>query len=267
MAHNSIMTESQRAARKFSDTDFCKRCGKYSESTLHAIRDCETVMPLWKTLIKQEHWSNFFSLNEKDWIKYNLDNNCSKNHVDDWNSMFGISCWYIWKQRNDWVFNNRHNLANSLIPIIYIHMRNFTAANNSICCDSNFQKHLEFISWKPPEQDWMKINVDGSHRKDDNSICCGGVVRDNIGRWITGFTKRLGHGSEFQAEIWAILLGLRFAHDKGFPKVIIETDSIMALNFVQSNTDIQHPLGGIRARIRELLSMDYNLSLPRWVGS
>ncbi|KAF7842214.1 reverse transcriptase [Senna tora] len=204
MAHNSIMTESQRATRKFSDTDICKRCGKYSESTLHAIRDCETVMPLWKTLVKQEYWSKFFSLNEKDWIKYNLDNNCSKNHVD---------------------------------------------------------KHLEFISWKPPKQDWMKINVDGSHRKDDNSICCGGVVRDNSGRWITGFTKRLGHGSAFQAEIWAILLGLRFSHDKGFPKVIIETDSIMALNFVQSNTDIQHPLGGIRARIRELLSMDWQVKL------
>jgi hypothetical protein len=35
--------------------------------------------------------------------------------------------------------------------------------------------------WKPPDQEFLKINVDGSFRKEDKSGACGYIVRNHLG--------------------------------------------------------------------------------------
>ena len=43
------------------------------------------------------------------------------------------------------------------------------------------------ISWRPPDFEWVKLNVDGSMISETNAITSGGVVRDHMKMWVIGF--------------------------------------------------------------------------------
>ena len=54
----------------------------------------------------------------------------------------------------------------------------------------------------------MKLNIDGVAYSDSNHAGCGGLVQDENGRWLFGFTKSLGYCSAFIIECWGSLCGL-----------------------------------------------------------
>ncbi|KAF7842974.1 ribonuclease H [Senna tora] len=121
--HGKIMTNSQRCSRGFSNNSTCFRCGHPNETPIHAIRDCPQVLPLWKNLIPQQVWYRFCNVNNHDWLKLNLCNNIGSKKCEDWGAFFAISCWQIWKQRNDCLFNKVKDKACSLLPIIESHYK------------------------------------------------------------------------------------------------------------------------------------------------
>ncbi|XP_028782371.1 uncharacterized protein LOC114738478 [Neltuma alba] len=45
--------------------------------------------------------------------------------------------------------------------------------------------------WKPPDPDWIKVNVDGAYTHHSQSMACGGVARDDKGTFLVGFTCRM----------------------------------------------------------------------------
>lgn len=53
---------------------------------------------------------------------------------------------------------------------------------------------------------------------------CGGMLRDEHGRWIAGYVMNVGVTTAYQAELWGILKGLEVTWDLGFRKAIIERD-------------------------------------------
>ncbi|KAF7838312.1 putative ribonuclease H-like domain-containing protein [Senna tora] len=79
----------------------------------------------------------------------------------------------------------------------------------------------------------------------NNKNSCGGVIRNHNGCWVTGFANNLGNGSNFQAEVWGVLLGLLVAWEKGLQKVIFETDSMMTINVVDKEEDSRSPCRGL----------------------
>jgi hypothetical protein len=42
--------------------NLCPRCGDYSETIMHVLRNCEEAKIFWNDLISQDVWSKFFSL-------------------------------------------------------------------------------------------------------------------------------------------------------------------------------------------------------------
>lgn len=88
------------------------------------------------------------------------------------------------------------------------------------------------ISWQPPPPNHIKINTDGSHNQLSNFIACGGIIRDENGNWLCGFTKFLGYGDALLAELWGIKTGLQICFDNHFSNVIFESDSLLAVNLI-----------------------------------
>lgn len=50
----------------------------------------------------------------------------------------------------------------------------------------------KFICWKPPEREWIKLNLDGGVYKGSGVATCGGMLRDSSGVWRSGFMKNIG---------------------------------------------------------------------------
>ncbi|RYR27984.1 hypothetical protein Ahy_B01g052067 [Arachis hypogaea] len=97
------------------------------------------------------------------------------------------------------------------------------------------------IRWYPPVEGFIKINVDGSFLTSSNNATCGGVMRDSLGRFIKCFSCNLGSCSIMHAELWTIVKGLHLAVINSYNHVVIESDSMMAIQFIKEGMPKHHP--------------------------
>ncbi|KAG8362913.1 hypothetical protein BUALT_BualtUnG0024400 [Buddleja alternifolia] len=86
---------------------------------------------------------------------------------------------------------------------------------------------------------------DGSLFSDSPSATAGGLVRDDRGEWTTGFSIKLGAVSITVAELLGLRPGLYMAWDKRIPCLLVEIDSLVILNLVESASSRDHSLGNI----------------------
>ncbi|KAF7844735.1 putative reverse transcriptase [Senna tora] len=249
------MTEQQRFKRKFADSDVCNRCNVEKETAIHCVRDCPVVAPLWDSLIDRSHRSIFFSLGLQDWVSFNL----SKS----WSVKFAITVWQIWKQRNDCIFNSKKENGLALIPLINSHIREIQSFAKLPQSGSLKEKsgHCCYISWEAPSAGWIKLNIDGSHQGATGNSACGGVARDDNGKWIFGFIKNLGKKNSTVAEMWGVLIGLQIAKEKGYTRVVVESDSRDVLALIEKTTESNQQMHMLARRIRDLYKEDVEIVL------
>ncbi|KAK5783798.1 hypothetical protein PVK06_038313 [Gossypium arboreum] len=85
-------------------------------------------------------------------------------------------------------------------------------------------------SWPLPNN-WVSLNTDGSVKFDEGFAASGGCVRDHNGEWI-GFAKYLGNCIILEVKLWGILDGLNLILDRRIERILIQTDSIEAINLI-----------------------------------
>lgn len=79
---------------------------------------------------------------------------------------------------------------------------------------------------------WVKLNFDGSVQ--DGSITGGGVFRDEVGRFILGYSIFFGDGSNNRAEFLALAEGLLLGQTMGFERICIDGDSAIVVSAIQT---------------------------------
>ncbi|KAJ1425364.1 Ribonuclease H domain [Sesbania bispinosa] len=147
----------------------------------------------------------------------------------------------IWRHRNAIVFNQFRASIETLkmqicsqlrIAIKALKVRNFDQINS----------HLNpiLVRWNPPPLGWAKVNTDGSFSPATLSAACGGVIHDHWGLFLFAFSNFLGNCSIMEAELWGILRGLNTASQIGLKQVIIEDDSVIALQFMEKGCPTSH---------------------------
>ncbi|KAF7817750.1 hypothetical protein G2W53_023205 [Senna tora] len=224
--HDAIMTNYNRVRRGFSDCDICP------------------------------------SRDLSEWIELNLTKCLGIGNEHKWCDTFAISCWLLWKQRNNIVFKNSMEKPNALITGIHNQLVYLKEARALNVKQSRFQKPNDSNrGWRPPDANMVKVNVDGSCWENDMSISCGGVIRDAESRWIVGFAKNLSKGNVLLAELWGIRLGIQTATDNGLFYITLESDSLVAINMIKGNTSNSHPLYPMVVVIRRMLESLEEVSL------
>ena len=76
-----------------------------------------------------------------------------------------------------------------------------------------------------PEVGWMKLNTDGASNAFLGLAGGGGLIRDEAGRWVVGFTRKLGKVNSFLAELWAFRDGLLLCQQMNMITLIVELDA------------------------------------------
>ena len=116
-------------------------------------------------------------------------------------------------------------------------------------------------SWRPPEEGWVKVNVDGAYSRGMNKRACGGLIRDSNGKFLKGFIHPLEDGDELTAELWACFIGLMTVRTLGVQQVWLETDSTECLDLLQMEQGGNHRDTRIITEVRKLLQMDWRTKL------
>ncbi|CAL1403678.1 unnamed protein product [Linum trigynum] len=125
--------------------------------------------------------------------------------------MFGITCWSLWRTRNDRVFAGKVVSAEAFLQRVRAWINVVQTAMDN---DKAIHQHClparteELISWKPPPAEWVTLNTDGFVLPNSGHATAGGLIRDHLGRYFAAFAMNLGVCSITRAELRGAVEGL-----------------------------------------------------------
>ena len=258
VAHNAVMTNELRWRRRITDNRYCCYCGNEVENLIHVLRDCPKAKRIWEGFVGIEERELFFSQTQYAWIISNLTSRKKCMRYGEWQLAFGITIWYIWKERCNRTFDRdqgswfKTNLAIKRMIGDSLMLRRGDD-------DQTKGKEVDHIGWKYPADGWIKLNVDGCSKGNPGMAGAGGAIRDNMGSWIGGFARNIGICSSVTAELWAIYIGLQLVWAKGFRKVLLESDCRVALGLITGDCVKIDRNYNLTMHIRAMLGRDWEI--------
>lgn len=203
---------------------------------MHMFRDCINSFSTWSCLSYQKPRKFFSETEWKNWLSLNL------NSTDTWSIVFGVTLDQLWRNQNNWIFNQKATSTYSSIATISHQVEWIINVNNKIRPGKLVETSCENQRrWNPPPKGLWKLNCDGSVTNHGQSAGCGGILRNSSGNFVFAFTHRLNGCFALEAELWGIYHGLCFAWNKGYKKVIVACDSTVAIDLLFDRNVINHP--------------------------
>ncbi|CAN1824009.1 Putative ribonuclease H protein At1g65750 [Linum perenne] len=248
--HNRLLTNSERRRRHLCTDDICTRCRAGTEDVLHVLRDCPLAKSTWLSLIPAYDHQSFFTGTLLEWFTRELN---SSNR----GQLVGITAWLIWKARNESIFDNASVTSDQLrlrVLSWIAGVQETMRAQSLSLSEVEARQRETLISWIPPPDDSITINTDGSVLHLDGKAAAGGVLRNSLGCMIGAFSANLGTCSIMRVELRAAEIGLHYAWSLGINKVILQLDSLAAVNAIMGapadDMRHSHTLGEI-SRLRQ----------------
>ena len=84
---------------------------------------------------------------------------------------------------------------------------------------------IKQIKWEKANTGWVKLNTNGSADIAAGTTGGGGLIRDDRGSWIMGFTRKIDKADSFLAETQALHDGLLLCNQLKFNAVMVELDA------------------------------------------
>jgi hypothetical protein len=219
--HNAIPTNKLRHHCNLATSPVCQRCGKYKEDVLHCLRDCAPSKEVWQLISSVNHRYLFSFTSWKTWLQ-----TMSKGAFGN---MFAITIWWIWRFRNNHILGDKQWKTQNVIHFIDIMCTDLTSLNIH-SSEHHINRHM--VNWTPPPDGCVKLNIDGSCGA-SGDIGSGGLLRDNKGNWIAGFSSNDGQGDELFAVLFGVYHGLMLVISNSIQQVTCETDSLEVFRLLQ----------------------------------
>ena len=257
--HAGLKTKAELARRHLLTSSCCDRCGALCEDAMHALRDCPLVKQFWLNIIPISQRQGFFNARFYHWLCSNLADNSRMRDVSSWAVFFGFALWRIWYWRNQFLFNQTKMNCAALLVDVHSRAEETHKLYNSPLVTRSIRINT-WISWLPPEWPWCTLNTDGAHKSDGISTA-GGLIRDHLGRWISGFGMMIGSCSITVAELWGMYKGLQLAWDSGIRRLKVETDSLCVTQLVARSSVISNEYAPLVQAIKDYLKLDWHVSI------
>ncbi|RYR24105.1 hypothetical protein Ahy_B02g057597 isoform A [Arachis hypogaea] len=197
----------QRRSRIFGGSGDCPICENQMESAIHTFRDCAKAATIWNQLI-------------------------DPNALWDWRN----------REVHDQGYTRPPNPHREIEKKVKEIREAFDRRMKERIIK---QKEERQIKWNPPPQGWITLNTDGSRQ--NNKAGCGGILRNEDGKWVGGFSYYIGDCTAYRAELWGIDQGLKIAWTLGLKNIIVECDSKAVIATLNSNKNLaNHPNALIR---------------------
>ncbi|CAI9118064.1 OLC1v1019579C1 [Oldenlandia corymbosa var. corymbosa] len=225
--HGRFPTSELCKQRGASDSEMCLCCHGEVESTLHALRDCQLAREVWMQVVPESRRRRFFHQHAKEWFRTNLE-------ADDfkWRMNFGSTCWLLWNCRNDRVFNGATAAVGNIVRSAVHKSEEIARSQNLLRWQQSRSNRVKELGWKKPPSLWQKVNCDAAVCLNSGKAAVGGIIRDDASRFMVAFNKNEGICSVETVELRAILLALQVAKQRGIPRVVVESDSQLAIEQV-----------------------------------
>ena len=204
------------------------------ESITHVLRDCKFARLFWTKIGVPHPLLNSFSLPLLDWLKANVVNAFSSNHLRiPWEVLFPMGIWLLWLQRNAFIFRTSVVEPNLVSSCVKKRAEFFAIglSSKSAPCRAIIQ-----VAWKRPPVGWTTLNTDGLVVGNPGKAGCGGLLHNNEGIWLKGFATGMGCTTSCVAELWALCDGLNLASSLGIENFIVQLDALATVHLLNNST-------------------------------
>jgi ribonuclease HI len=256
--HGRLLTN-ERKHRMGLGSEMCDFCRDHKDTTLHALRDCVLVRPLWLSVVDASLRHEFFTTNLDEWIEMNVRTNGGKNNYEDWSNYWALACHCAWTWKNKEKYDADFFRPTKQTEFVRQRMKMYKLAGVVMHDGLQQQQAVIHVGWKPPLNGWVCLNVDGACK--DGVIGCGGVIRGNSGEWLHGFSKLIGRGEAYTAELWGVLEGIRLARRLKFTRMEVRVDSVEVVEDIMHNRASKGCGKALIRSISELLKEDWEVSI------
>ncbi|KAL8143934.1 hypothetical protein V2J09_016966 [Rumex salicifolius] len=254
--HGRLMKNAERFRRHLTSDPRCAVCSDGEETLLHLFRDCRKAKCVWNSFGPrwQEDNGEFFSLPTRSWLFSGLRGEFCLVTGGSNDVIFAVTLGWVWRSRNKCVFGEGDTSVDALFLVSQA--KEFDSVLRQ--GDSNpLMKMEKHISWAKPEEGWYKVNTDGAKESSMGVATAGGVIRDDSGVWLDGFVKNIGVCSVVAAELWGLYHGLELAWDLGYRKLVLESDSAVAIGMLTRQISDHHPLASLARSCQSFFSRDW----------
>ena len=152
-------------------------------------------------------------------------------------SLLGLAAstiWIVWKARCNWFFRNER-LTPRLVAAEASAIHNSSSSTQLILLNSGSPSNsTPSFHWLRPPENVIKINTDAAINCDDSGV--GVISRNHFGENLLAVAYYGPPAISLEAKLLAIRLGLRLASDKVWKHIIIESDSQVAIHFLNDHT-------------------------------
>jgi ribonuclease HI len=238
-------------------TDQCDYCRDSIDTVLHALRDCPLIRPLWITVVDSSLRNQFFSCNLQEWISLNVSNRSGISGHEDWSCFWAMGCHLAWIWRNKERYDEDFIRPIKQTEFVRQRLDSYKVADRVMQASCYQPRSTVDIGWKPPIAGWVCLNIDGACN--NGIIGCGGVIRGNEGEWLHGFSKFIGRGDAYIAELWGVFEGIKLARRLNFSKVEVRTDSLGVVRDITNKKASQINGRALISRIGQMMDHDWEV--------
>jgi ribonuclease HI len=184
-------------------------------------------------------------------------NKGKKNRYNDWSSIWATACHMIWTWRNKEKYDDNFIRPIKQAEVVRQRISSYGLADRIMDKVYHGQQAIVQVGWTPPDAGWVCLNVDGACRND--VIGCGGVIRGSDGEWIRGFSKFIGRGDAYIAELWGVYEGVSLARQMNFDKMEVRIDSLEVVNDIRHKKSSRMCGRALVGRICQLMELDWDV--------
>ncbi|CAN6545401.1 unnamed protein product [Malus baccata var. baccata] len=239
--HNCLPTCEALFRRRSFVSFTCPICLCHDETIEHLFFTCPWVEPIWfggalTYKIDRDAIHSWVEWLTGVW-SYSF---ASSSHAKWLRTYIAYTCWFIWKTRCDFVFNEVPINPSKVLLAISSAVGSFLAANAFLGVSrSGGSGRVDPVSrWCAPSSHLIKINVDASWSKVSKRGFAGVIIRAAEGRFVAAARYPISAPSAAAAEALALLRGCELGADLGIHALIIESDSLDAVNCLSDSLEM-----------------------------
>ncbi|GMI73050.1 hypothetical protein HRI_000974300 [Hibiscus trionum] len=245
---NFVPTKRNLCIKRVTNNPICPRCLQEPEDVAHVIRNCRFAERVWFLLGIQCNYIHQ-DLDIANWLTTVIQTN-GKHHMQ----IIIIAIWFLWITRNNFVFEGIVKTPEDVVTSTRSYWLDVKAVSTKLS-SSNPSLH---VRWSPPSSPAVRVNCDASYDISNGSADLGVAIRNEEGLILGAMSRRVFHvASPFAAEAYAVLHGLHFAWDLGFPMIELSSDSRSVIMKLKSE---MHDRSEISNIIREAKSFSRRLA-------
>ncbi|XP_027343252.1 uncharacterized protein LOC113855821 [Abrus precatorius] len=113
---------------------------------------------------------------------------------------------------------------------------------------------MPLARWYPLMEGWVKLNCDESFSDNNNQARCGGIMKDDQGRFLVSFAMQLKPFSVLFSKLMEIKQGLVITTKEGYNLLVEEFNSADTIKALLRRAHAFHDINAVVLQILELVS-------------